>query len=91
MVQVLHISNGDTVNKKLESKEGRISKLLSEEISNQSIIEEAYTVTLGRLPADAEREKFLKIFEDNQQTEKRLLVEDLFWSLLSSREFLFNH
>ena len=28
MVQVLHISNGDTLNNKLQSKEGRVQKLM---------------------------------------------------------------
>ncbi len=33
----------------------------------------------------------LKVLAETQDADKRMLVEDLYWSILSSREFLFNH
>ena len=54
MVQVLHISNGDTLNEKLEAKDNRLDKLLAEKSPNDEIIDEAVS---GRAVAvsDAKR------------------------------------
>lgn len=91
MVQVLHISNGDTINKKLEQKGNRIDQLLSEKKSDEQIIDEVYLAALARYPTELEKSQTLKVLTETQDTEKRLLLEDLYWSILSSREFLFNH
>jgi hypothetical protein len=31
------------------------------------------------------------VMQSAKEGEKRLVVEDLFWAVMSSREFLFNH
>jgi len=90
MVQVLHISNGDTVNEKLEAKGNRIDQMLAAGMSNEAIIEEAYLAALSRMPTAEEKAKLLAVLEQGG-AERRLLVEDLYWSILSSKEFLFNH
>jgi hypothetical protein len=94
MVQVLHIANGDTVNGKLKEKENRISKLLAKKETDAERIEEIFLVALSRLPTASEREAMLAAIgevppEDAEQ--RRLIYEDIIWSLLSTREFLFNH
>jgi len=86
---VLHISNGDTFNQKLTAKGNRIEKLLKEK--PETIVEEAYLNALARYPADGEKEAFLKEFKATKESELRPLVEDTFWAILSSKEFLFNH
>lgn len=86
--QVLHISNGDTLNQKLTAKNNRIEKLLKEK--PESILEEAYLNALARYPTKAEKEAFLKEFKAAKEDELRPLVEDTFWAILSSKEFLFN-
>ena len=91
MVQVLHISNGDTLNQKLEAKDNRLSKLIESGATNRAIIEQAFLLTIAREPTAGEVEKLLATFDEGSDVERRLLVEDLFWSLMSSREFLFNH
>lgn len=94
MVQVLHVANGDTINGKLKTKENRVSKLLAEGHSDEQLTEEIFLHTLSRLPTDAEKASVVELLSqtpDNAAEEKRLVVEDIFWSLLSTREFLFNH
>jgi len=91
MVQVLHISNGDTLNDKLKAKEGRVEKLLGSDLPNYSIIEQAYLMSVARYPTDGEMEQLLTVMNATPPDQRRVVVEDLFWSLLSSREFLFNH
>lgn len=94
MVQVLHIANGDTVNGKLKEKENRISKLLAEDKTDAVRIEDIFLVALSRFPTTAERESMLaaiaEVPVDNAE-QRRLIYEDIIWSLLSTREFLFNH
>ena len=91
MVQVLHISNGDTVNKKLSAKGNRVDKLLESGKPNYAIIEDAYLLAASRYPTDPEMQQLLAEMNSAPKEERRIVVEDLLWSLLSSREFLFNH
>lgn len=91
MVQVLHISNGNTLNEKLEAAENRISQWINSTQTNRKVIEEAFLLTLSRTPTDSELNQFLKIIDGSAGSERRRLLEDLLWSLMSSREFLFNH
>ena len=93
MVQVLHISNGDTINQKLEAKGNRIEQLLAANTTNEQIVEEAYLAALSRFPTDAETNAKLlaALGRSAGEPNKRQAVEDLYWSILSSKEFLFNH
>jgi len=89
--QVLHISNGDTLNQKLAAKGNRIEKLLAGKTPLDQLIEEAYLSALARYPSDTEKEKFLAVLDDKNEKNRRALVEDMYWALLSSKEFVFNH
>jgi hypothetical protein len=91
ITQVLHIANGDTINKKLGAKNNRIGQWLEKKTPNEKIIEEAYLATLSRLPSQTEREKFSTMLTETKPEEIRPAVEDLCWALMSSKEFLFNH
>ncbi|HKQ39913.1 MAG TPA: DUF1553 domain-containing protein, partial [Verrucomicrobiae bacterium] len=83
VTQVLHISNGDTLNQKLTAKNNRIEKLLKQK--PDTIIEEAYLSALARYPTDGEKQAFLKEFKAAKDSELRALVEDTFWAILSSK------
>lgn len=91
MVQVLHLSNGDTLNKKLEAANNRITRWINSTVPNEQVIRDAYVLALSRQPTEVELQKFVEIFKGSQGQPRRLLMEDLLWSLMSSREFLFNH
>ena len=91
MVQVLHISNGDTINRKLETRGNRVDRLLEPGITLEKLLEEVYLTCLARLPTEREKKELLALLEAAGKDEKRIVVEDLFWAVLSSREFLFNH
>ena len=89
MVQVLHLSNGDTLNNNLRSKQSCVNTMITQ--GNDDIIDEAYLLCLSRSPSDSERKRLQNIFEVAPETERRGVVEDLFWALMTSREFLFQH
>lgn len=91
VTQVLHIFNGDSVNKKLTAKGNRIDKLLQEKTPVERMIEEGYLAALSRFPTEAEKSKVLPLLAADEPKELRLAIEDFYWALLSSREFLFNH
>ena len=89
MVQVLHLSNGDTLNNNLRSQQSCVNTMITQD--NDEIIEETYLLCLSRRPSDSERKRLKNIFEVAPETERRGIVEDLFWALMTSREFLFQH
>lgn len=91
IVQVLHLANGDTINEKLAKPDNRVDELLTAGLSDYRLIEEVYLSTLSRYPTDREMRDLLPMLEASTDDAKRLALEDLCWSVLSSREFLFNH
>jgi hypothetical protein len=94
MVQVLHISNGDTLNEKLKTADNRVDKLLKlrrEGMSDATLLDEIYLMCLARYPTERERTEFLAMLPEPGTADERVVLEDLFWAVLSSREFLFNH
>jgi hypothetical protein len=91
LVQALHLSNGATVNEKLSAKSGRITQVLAADPKPAEIIDEAYQLCLSRPPTAEQRKKFEELLTAAKPEEKRQAVEDLYWSLLTSREFLFQH
>jgi hypothetical protein len=90
MVQVLHISNGDTINQKLEEKGNRLEAMIVGGKTDAEIIDEVYLSALSRQPTEAEKTQLLATLSEGG-ADRRLLIEDLYWSVLSSTEFLFNH
>ena len=91
MVQVLHIVNGSTLNDKLAAKDSRVAKQLATKADNATLIENAYLAALSRFPTADEKSQILKVLAETPAKERRVALEDLYWGILSSREFLFNH
>lgn len=90
MTQVLHILNGETLIQKLEAKDNRLSKQLEANVSPEQLADELFLASLSRFPTDRERQKMSEILSATSPEERRQAVEDLYWSVLSSKEFLFN-
>jgi len=90
-VQALHLSNGATVNDKLGAKEGRLAGWLADGAAPERLVTEAYALALARAPREAERRALLRAFDDAGPGQRSAVAEDLLWSILTSREFLFQH
>jgi len=89
--QALHLLNGDTVNQKIVSG-GLIAAGLKEGKTNEQIIEDIYWRCFSRPPTQTEQTKlgeFLKDAKDNSA--RSLALNDMFWAVLNSKEFIFNH
>ena len=92
VVQVLHLSNGDTVNEKLAHESSIVKRLLEKHGSDfASLVEDAFTTALCRPPTETEKEGLVSELSATPSEEVQLAVEDLLWSLMTSREFLYNH
>lgn len=91
MVQILHISNGDTLNGKLQAKDNLIGKLLAAKKSDAEIVEEVYLAALSRRPTEREAKQIAAVLAETPPEQRRVVLEDLCWGVLSSKEFLFNH
>jgi hypothetical protein len=100
MSQALHLANGETINEKLRSDSSAVAKAVASKESDPAIVERLFLSALSRRPTAAERERMLKTLKDATAgvadpkaaaTARRQAVEDLYWAVLTSREFLFNH
>ena len=91
MVQVMHLSNGDTLNGKLKAADNRLDKLIKAGKTDVEMMDEIYLTALSRLPTPREKTEMLVILQENKDTDRRILWEDIFWCVLTTREFLFNH
>ncbi len=94
MVQVLHLANGSTLNEKLHAPGNRSEKLIrlrSQGMSNSAVIDETYLACLSRYPSDAERTALIALLPPPGDPTEPEVIEDIFWGLMTSREFLFNH
>jgi hypothetical protein len=88
MPQLLHLQNGDSVVQKIRAGDGRLSKLLKAGTPDAAVVEELFLATLSRPPTEAERAAVQKALADGARDE---VLRDLFWALLNSKEFSFNH
>jgi hypothetical protein len=91
MIQVLHLSNGTTLNDKLAVPENRLTRWLKEFPSDEELVREVFLVCLSRAPTEAEKTETLNLLSGISPDERRIVLEDLVWGIVSSREFLFNH
>jgi hypothetical protein len=90
MTQVLHLYNGETVNKKLAAG-GSAAEAAAAETDNVKIIEDLYFSALSRPPTATESDSLFAELTVAADPDRRQAIEDLYWSVLTSREFLFAH
>ncbi len=86
--QALHMLNGDTGNAKIQQGT-LIDRRLKEGKTPPQIIEEIYLRTLTRKPTEKEMAALNGVLVNEK--DPKPVLEDIFWSLLNSREFVFNH
>ena len=86
--QALHMINGDTTNNKIKEG-GLIPALLKAGQTHEQIVVELYLRCFTRPPTETETVKLVEVVAGGSDPAQSL--EDVFWSLLNSREFLFNH
>lgn len=88
--QALHLLNSPEVNAKIAHRQGTARKLADSPLSDDQITDEIYLGTLSRFPTDDERQLMKTAFEAASGN-RRIAVEDILWSVLNTKEFLYNH
>ena len=91
MSQALKLMNGDLLDGKLAAPGNRIAAGLAAGRSDGDLIDEAYLASLSRYPTGPEKARLSAVLAATPAGEKRAALEDLYWAVLTSREFLFQH
>jgi len=86
--QSLHMLNGDATTQRIRQG-GLVPKRLAEKKTLDQIVEELYLRTLVRRPSSIEMDRLRVAMNDEPDKAKGL--EDVFWALMNTREFVFNH
>ncbi len=86
--QALHLINGNTIDEKV-AKSTVISGMLKANKSPAEMLDELYIRALTRVPTVIEKKKLLAMTDADPKDRK--VYEDIFWGLLNSTEFAFNH
>ncbi len=85
--QALHLLNGETTTGKIV--EGKVvAKLLADKTEPIAVAERLYLCCLGRKPTANELAKIGSKLD--RADDKSAALEDLFWALLNTNEFIFN-
>lgn len=89
MPQLLHLQNGEAVVQKIRSGDGRLARLLKAKKSNDETTDELFLAALARKPTAPERSEVARLLADDPDRDS--VFRDLFWALLNSKDFAFNH
>ena len=91
--QALHLNNGQTLNDKLRARDSRVERWLHEKLSDEEAVKRLYVMALCREPTAEELRTFTGLMAEGERDKgstRREVLEDLFWAVLTGREFLFN-
>ncbi len=85
--QALHLMNGDTTNDRI--KQGKlVAGMIKDGSDAPQIIDDLFMRCYSRKPNPEEKRVLLASVEEDAKEES---LEDIFWALLNSKEFIFNH
>jgi len=86
--QLLHLQNGEETARKLKDDHGRLQELLRTESDRDRRVDQVYLATVARHPTNEERAHVNDILGPAPSSDA---FADLYWALLNTKEFAFNH
>jgi len=89
MPQLLHLQCGENVQNKIRSGDGRLAGWLKTISDDSKLLDELFLSTLSRFPTATERQTILG--ERSKDDDREEFFRDVFWALLNSKAFSFNH
>ncbi len=87
--QSLHMIAGSTVQRKVTAPDGWLTRAIAGKRAADEIVTDLYLSTLSRFPSDEERQVAREAVRRAGDVKRGL--QDVFWALLNSKEFLYNH
>ncbi len=91
--QALHLNNGQTLNDKIRAKNSRIELWVQEKVNDEEAVRRLFLLAFSRVPSHEELSRFKALMADaanDKGVTRQEVLEDLFWAVLTGREFLFN-
>ncbi len=86
--QALHLINGQTVSGKIN--QGGVLKAWKDQgLTPEAIIDNIYLRCLSRHVTEPEKERLMQVIAASADPDQG--IHDVFWAILNSREFIFNH
>ena len=89
LAQAMYLLNDTDVNAKITNRKGRLTKLMRKIKDDGALVDELYLSTLSRWPTDDERQRTLEFVSAAES--RTAGMQDVLWSLLNVREFVFVH
>lgn len=90
--QALHLLNGNSVHNKIEQSKQVKTWMVDEQLSPSDVLNRIYVRSLSRPVTDAESQQLLSEMDDIESGQKQQeYLSDIYWAVLNSREFVFNH
>ena len=89
--QALHLLNGDATHNRIQRSKV-VAAPLEQKTAPAEIVRQLFLRTLGREPTAKEKGDLEPVISAAQNPkELRETLDDIFWALLNSKEFIFNH
>ncbi len=87
--QLLHLHCGETIERKLRNSNGQLAAWLKSKKSDEQIVETIFLNTVSRLPRKHELGVIRNALSGANNRDE--VLRDVFWAVLNSKEFAFNH
>jgi len=86
--QALALVNGDFIHERIIDKNCLFRRRIREGRTNEEIVEEIYLAGYSRFPNEKEMDLVITFIEE--QEDREIALEDLVWSVINSKEFMFH-
>jgi len=90
MPQVLHLINGEGLDRRIGSGEGRLKALLDSGKADREVADELFLSAFARYPT-AEQWRAVESALTGSDAGREAVFRDLLWALVNAKEFLFSH
>ncbi len=91
--QLLHLQCGDGLSQKLSQPESHLKQLLADKMDDEKLIRSIFVAALSRQPKPSELQAVQSALDGTKLDDgsREEAIKDLYWAVLNTKEFAFNH